>query len=475
MSLVNWLTTYALLPMIEPKTHGHMGKRMQSYALQEKLPLSENRLTQWASLLRLLQYAYEFAPFYRRRFDDAGLRPTEILREADVARFPALTRDDIREHLPELRSQRFRLDELTTAATGGTTDTPVPILRSRDSVREKNAIQWQFNRWAGFRPGDKVFYLWGARQDYVENPSWRWRLYDRHLMRRVWAPTSLFNEAILESYRQMMNDFRPRIVYAYPTPLALFCEYLRSCGRPCHRPVSAICTAEPLLSSQRRVIEEVLGCPLFEHYGSREFGMIAAECEHHRGLHLNTAAAYVECVPVRGADVEGVHEILVTDLLNYGMPLVRYRINDCVLPCAETCSCGRGLPLIGRIEGRTTDVFRLANGDVIPGVALTNRVLKVCPALNKTQVIQETVKDFRVRYVPGLGFDPSQLEMLKTNLKKFFSDQVSFTFEQVADIERERSGKTRFCISRVADATGRRAQRTKEASVDDGLAVSRSE
>jgi len=63
------------------------------------------------------------------------------------------------------------------------------------------------------------------------------------------------------------------------------------------------------------------------------------------------------------------------------MPLIRYRINDCVIPGAVTCACGRGLPLIGRIEGRTTEIFRLASGDVVPGVALTNRVLKVCPGL----------------------------------------------------------------------------------------------
>jgi phenylacetate-CoA ligase len=458
VSFANWLSIQALLPLFESKTHGHLGKRMQAYALREKLPLRENRSTQWASLLRLLKHAYESAPFYRRRFDLAGVRPAQIFCEADFARIPILTREDIREHLPELRSQCYRLDELTTAATGGTTDTPVPILRSLDSVREKIAIQWQFNRWAGFLPGDKVFHLWGARQDFSENPSWRWRLYDRHLMRQVWAPTSLFNEAVLESYRQMMNRFRPRIVYAYPTPLALFCEYLKSCGRPWHHPISAICTAEPLLPSQRRIIEEVLGCPLFECYGSREFGMIAAECEHHQGLHLNTAAAYLENLPMPGCDVEGLHEILVTDLLNYGMPLIRYRINDCVLPGVQVCPCGRGLPLIGQIEGRTTEVFHLANGDVVPGVALTNRVLQVCPALKKTQVVQETVEDFRVRYVPGPGFDPSQLELLRTNLRKFFSEQVSITFEQVADIERERSGKTRFCIARVADPTAHGVQ-----------------
>ena len=350
------------------------------------------------------------------------------LTPSDFAKIQPLTRDDIRTHLAELCSDRFAPEELAEAATGGTTDTPVSILRSRSSLPEKNAAQLCFNRWAGFEPGDKVFYLWGARQDYSENPSWRWRLYDRHLMRRVWAPTSLFNESVLESYRISLNRFRPRIIYAYPTPLALFSEYLRDSGKEFHRPTSAILTAEPLLENQRRVIEETLGCRVFEHYGSREFAMIAGECERHQGLHLNPAVAFVEFVPVEGAEVEGLHEILVTDLLNYGMPLIRYRVNDCVLLGAEACACGRGYPLIRQITGRTTDVFHLPNGDFVPGVALTNRVLKVCPGLKKVQVIQEALDFFRVRYVPGADFVPADLDLLRTNLKKFFSDIVDWAF-----------------------------------------------
>lgn len=269
-------------------------------------------------------------------------------------------------------------------------------------------------------------------------------------MRRVWAPTSLFNEAILESYRQSLNRLRPRLIYAYPTPLALFCEYLLDSGLPCHRPAAAICTAEPLLDHQRTLIESTLACPLFEHYGSREFGMIAAECDCHQGLHINPAAAYAEYIPVEGADVEGLHEILVTDLLNDGMPLIRYRVNDCVLlGSADPCECGRGYPRVKRIIGRTTDVFYLPNGDAVPGVVLTNRVLKVCPGLKKVQVIQERLNAFQILYVPGGDFAAPDLQLLKSNLAKFLGMEIRWNFEKVEDIQRERSGKTRFCISRV--------------------------
>jgi len=446
---INTLYVRLVYPLVNPHVCGRLSKRMRKYERLERLSLAENRELQWRALVQLIQHAYDTTAFYRRRLESVGLRPSEITSPSDLERIPPLTREDIREHLPGLRSDRYSTGELSQAATGGTTDTPVPLLRSREAIREKMAVQWRFNNWAGFHPGDRVFYLWGARQDFAENPSWRWRLYDRYLMRQVWAPTSLFNEAVLESYRQSMNRFRPRVIYAYPTPLALFCEYLRDSGKPYHRPRTAICTAEPLLPSQRRVIEEMLGCPVFEHYGSREFAMIAGECERHQGLHLNTAAAYVEFLPVEGSEVEGLHELLVTDLLNYGMPLIRYRINDCALLGPEQCACGRGFPLLGQITGRVTEVFHLANGDAVPGVALTNRVLQVCPGLKKVQIIQETQQDFRVRYVPGPGFGQADLDLLRANLTRFLPGRIEWTFEPVADIERERSGKTRFCISYV--------------------------
>jgi phenylacetate-CoA ligase len=197
---------------------------------------------------------------------------------------------------------------------------------------------------------------------------------------------------------------------------------------------------------------------VFEHYGSREFAMIAGECERHQGLHLNTAAAYVEFLPVAGSEVEGLHELLVTDLLNYGMPLIRYRINDCAVLGPDQCACGRGFPLLGQITGRVTEVFYLANGDAVPGVAFTNRVLKVCPGLKKVQIIQETQQGFRVRYVPGLEFGQADLDLLKANLARFLPGRIAWTFEQVADIERERSGKTRFCISYLTRPAIHRAE-----------------
>jgi phenylacetate-CoA ligase len=169
-------------------------------------------------------------------------------------------------------------------------------------------------------------------------------------------------------------------------------------------------------------------------------------------MHFNPAAVYVEYFPMQGAETDELHEIFITDLLNFGMPMIRYRINDCVELATKPCSCGRGYPLIRQLIGRTGDVFRLRNGDRIPGVALTNRVLQACPGLVKTQIIQESLDEFRVRYIPGATFSTSDLDLLQTNLRRFLPEGIRWIFEQVAEIPRERSGKTRFCISRLANS-----------------------
>ncbi|MGH9482317.1 MAG: phenylacetate--CoA ligase family protein [Terriglobales bacterium] len=426
-----------------------LGGRLRRWSLQERRSLEENRCDQWEALQRLLRHAYASSPFYRARFEASGSRPEEIREPADLRRLAPLTRADLREHLDQIVSRRYARAGLLAAASGGTTETPVPLWRDRGAVAEKRGVQESLQAWAGLRPGDPVLMLWGAQSDYAANPSWKWRLYDQRLMRRRWLPTSRLNPEVLEGYRQQLNGLRPRVIVAYPTPLQLFCEYLEGCGRPYWRPRSAVCTAEALLPAARAQIERTLGCRVFEYYASREFGMVAGECERHAGLHLHPLAAYIEQVPL-GEEPGAPRELLVTDLLNYGMPLIRYRINDCVAGDAvpEACGCGRGYPLLPPILGRSGDIFRLPDGSLVPGVAL-NRMPRLAPGIAKIQMIQETLCDFRLRYVPAADFAPSDLESARRALAAFFPAETRWTFEAVAEIPREASGKTRFCISRL--------------------------
>lgn len=441
------LCTRAILPLADPQRYAGLARRLRVLRRGEKSSLAENQARQWAALARLLQHADQTSDFYRQRFRESGFEVQNLREPADLRRIPPLTRADLREHGSEICSRQYDREDLLPAASGGTTDIPIRTWRDREGLKWKCAVQTVLNEWAGLRLGDRTLMLWGARSDYATNPSWRWRLYDHHLMGHTWAPVSQIDERVMEEWRQILNRQRHEVVYAYPTPLALFCRFLLDCGRPYWRPRTAICTAEALLPEHRQIINQALGCPVFEHYGSREFAMIGGECELHQGMHLHPYAAYVEMVDTGS----GLAELLVTDLLNYGMPLIRYRINDCVVSGVQydACPCGRGYARLPPVIGRTSDVFHLPDGSLVPGVTLVNRVIQVSPGLRKIQVIQEKLAEFRLRYVAGAEFRASDLEPLHNKLREFFPGEIHWEFESVAEIEREASGKTRLCISRV--------------------------
>jgi phenylacetate-CoA ligase len=449
MSVRSHIYASVVLPLAEGYRYRGLWWRMQQGLAAERESLAANTERQWRSWQRLMEHAFLTVPFYRDRLKAVGITPQGIRTPADLVHIPYLTREDLRANFDALISTDYVKSDLLEAATGGTTDTPVAILRSPECLPEKVANQAQFNSWAGVFPGDKVFWLWGAQSDFAANPSWRWRLFDRYIMRREWAPTSLLNEKVMAEHASRLDRFQPDAIMAYPTPLAIFSEYLLASNYRGALPRTAVCTAEPLLPDQRAVIERALGCRVFEHYGTRDFGLVAGECQEHSGLHVHPEAVYIELIPIQG-DENGLHELIVTDLLNRAFPLIRYKINDCVYPRPSQCPCGRGFPLINKIEGRVTDNFHLPNGDMVPGVSLTNRVIKTASGIRKIQVIQETPATFTVNYVEDAGFTSASLDSLKAKLVEFLGGEVAISFHCVVDIPRERSGKTRVCISRVS-------------------------
>lgn len=445
MSIFDLIYRRLLLPAYKPDSFGNLSARWNELAAAERSSLAENHARQWAEVQRMVAHAYETTPFYRERLDSVGVTPIDLKSPSDLAKIPALTREDLRSCKDALISSEYSESQLLGAATGGTTESPVPLYRDRKCLQTRNADQLRFNLWAGCSPSTKVFWLWGAAVDFATNPSWRWKLWERYVLREVWAPSSELNEAICEKYRQRLNSFRPKTIIAYPTPLAIFAEYLADSSKEYWRPKNIIVTAEPLSPEQRKVIAKTFAVEPYLQYGARDFGMIASECERHRGLHYNPLAVYLELQPIG----EGVAELLVTDLTNRAMPMIRYKIGDCALPIEGPCSCGRGFPRISEVVGRTVDNFVLANGSIVPGVALTNRVLKDCSVLKKVQIVQQDYEDFMVRYVPGPRFSDENLRAVEDVMHAFIGETAKIAFVQVDDIRRERSGKTRLCISHV--------------------------
>jgi phenylacetate-CoA ligase len=215
---------------------------------------------------------------------------------------------------------------------------------------------------------------------------------------------------------------------------------------------------------QRGVIEQVFGCKVTNRYGCEEVSLIASECEEHNGLHINADSLYTEilanperqrrggeCKTHPVADAPGSPgPLLVTDIVNRAMPLIRYQVGDVVTPSSRTCKCGRGLPLIERIEGRDADYVVTPAGNLISGISLTENFAMHIPGTAQVQIVQESITQLRIRLVADDAFGDSSRTKIAELVRTTFGDGVTHDVELVDAIPQEASGKYRFCISKVA-------------------------
>jgi phenylacetate-CoA ligase len=144
--------------------------------------------------------------------------------------------------------------------------------------------------------------------------------------------------------------------------------------------------------------------------------------------------------------------LLVTDLTNFAMPLIRYRIGDVVRLSERVCDCGRGLPLIESVEGRDADYVVTPSGGLISGISLTENFALHIPGAAQVQIVQETVHHLRIRLVPDERFGADSERVIDRLVRDTFGPTVRHEVERVAAIPQEPSGKYRFCISNVARA-----------------------
>src|SRR5262249_20889196 len=206
-----------------------------------------------------------------------------------------------------------------------------------------------------------------------------------------------------------------------------------------------------LSANDRRLLEQVFGCPVFDRYGCREVSVIASECSAHTGLHVNAECLYLEIETADGpADAGEIGSILVTDLLNRAMPLIRYRIGDLGAWAAGDCPCGRGLPRLAALHGRSTDFLVGSDGRLVSGVFLATYVVANRPSLGQVQIRQDRAGAVVYRVRPGTGFDATaDFAYLGAATRHPLGERAEAEFEVVAALPAEPSGKFLFSRSTV--------------------------
>lgn len=421
---------------------------LRDYERDQWLSADELQALQWRKLQALIAHCWAHVPFYRQWWGEAGMAaPADIRDRADYARLPLLTKPMIREHADAMIASEYR-GALYFKSTGGSTGEPLRFGYTRESYERRVAVMFRGYGWSGAHLGQRTAYLWGAP---VAAPAgfalFKDRLYHAAFNRRMLNAFDM-DEKRMAEYADAIDRFRPETIVSYVGPLVELAQWIERNGRRPHRPQRILGAAEALHPHQRELLERVFGAPAYDTYGCREFMLIAAECEHRDGLHLNTDHLHVEFAA--GPDATGPSDLIVTDLHNLGMPLMRYVNGDLGTPGATTCACGRGLPKLAKVDGRRLDALRLRDGRLIPGEYIVYVFLPV-KGVKQYQVVQREPDALLVRLVPDTDYDPSVHATIVAGIRKVSSPNLGIVFETVDAIALTASGKRRVVVCELPE------------------------
>ncbi len=449
MSFYTRLVSGALFPLHE-RLKGHSSVAVLR-ELERSQWLSQQELAelQVARLRTFLQRIGRDVPYYETLFQQLAFQPESIGSIEDLQQLPLTEKSDIRAHTAAMTARSA--GKLEKFSTGGSTGEPLIFYRGLERVSHDVAAKWRATRWWDVDIGDKEIVVWGSPIEL--NSQDRIRLLRDKLIRTELLSAFEMSNANLLKFTQRIREFRPRQLFGYPSSLALLANYVSANGyRVDDLGIKVVfVTSERLYDHQREAIESAFGCPVANGYGGRDAGFIAHECPQ-GGMHITAEDIVVEIVDQAGEVLPPMQkgEIVVTQLATKDFPFLRYRTGDIGAISDEPCACGRGLPILAEIEGRTTDFVRATDGTVLHGLALIY-VLRELPDIEEFKIIQESLNDITVQLVTNQS-DKSELEaIVREQFRRRLGDTVLVNFDYKRKIEREASGKFRYVVSKLDD------------------------
>jgi phenylacetate-CoA ligase len=308
--------------------------------------------------------------------------------------------------------------------------------------------------WTGWRFGDRQARLWHQTLGMSPSQVARER-FDAWLLRRLFVPAFEMSEGAVADFFARLASFQPVLIDGYAESFNYLASHLgASRSKAGFRPRGIISSAQALPEESRRIIEEAFGARVFDKYGSREFSGIAYECDAHDGHHVMAESYIVEILKDgRPAEPGEVGEVVITDLNNLCLPFVRYRVGDLAeaMDASKPCACGRGLPRVGRIEGRVQSLVIGAHGRVMPGTFFSHLFKDFDYLVRQYQVVQEERGAIVLKVVKGSRFAPDLFEReIIARLRQYLGAETRIDVEFVDLIPLVRTGKRQAVISKLS-------------------------
>lgn len=440
MPLHHWMISYDVKPYYRALKRSQWLNPQQIRAYQEE------------RLRKLIEHAYYNVSYYREAMNTRGLRPEDIRTLEDLKKLPLLTKDICRKRLYKgLLANRLDSRDLLRITTSGSTGEPFVCYADKSQLEYRWAATQRAAEWTGCRFGDRQVRLWHQTLGMTSLQAMKERL-DAWFHRRTFIPAYAMKEGDLASVIALIRRRRPVLVDGYAESFNLLAQYVRERKLDCPNIRSVMSSAQMLPDESRQTMEEAFGCRVFDKYGSREFSGIAYECDAHDGHHV-VAENYIVEILKDGRDAlpGETGEVVITDLNNFSMPFLRYQIGDLAVAMDNTrpCSCGRGHPRIGRIEGRVQSIIVGTDKQLIPGTFFAHLLKDFDKAVRRYQVIQHRFGEIEMQIIKGSRFTEATMERILTILRDHLGKDMRIEVKYVDKIAMVRTGKHQAVIQKM--------------------------
>jgi phenylacetate-CoA ligase len=405
-------------------------------------------------LENLIFHSYKNVPYYQNIFDKIGIIKNNKINLSKFNEIPILTKELLRTHQKELISKDYINRKWYYNFSGGSTGEPTMFIQDHT-----------YDKW--FTASNKYYYqdmldtdesnvkkihLWGSPQDLFEGSIGFKNKMINWFTNTLTLNSFKMTEIDMKSYIKSINMYKPYLIRGYAGALYELAKFSEKNLLNIYKTKKLVCSAETLTSDMREKIESVFGTKLYNFYGSREIATLAGECKD--GLiHIFSFNNYIEIIDRDNKPVieDQVGRIIVTNLHNYSMPLIRYEIGDLAVIGPKNCNCGNFLPCIKEISGRLEEQFIKRDGSIVIGYFFVHLlgVLLNKGYINKFQVIQEDYEKIRILTVLDKGLPESEKNEIEQKIRVNMGSNCQILWDFVDKIPKLPSGKYLYTKSLI--------------------------
>lgn len=457
-----WLAHRVFWPATERMLGRDTMRRFNQLLRTQHFSAEQLQRLQTSKLRQLLKSAAEHCPFYKNRFDQAGLDINDPhLGLNDLQRLPLLTREQVHAHLEDMTWHACP-GGTKPYHTGGSSGEPLRFYVDQFRNAADAAARLRARTWWNVKPGDLEILLWGAPMELRANDKVR-QVRDAFLNQTILSAFDMSTET-MDEYLDIIASRKPVCLYGYASSLALLARHARQRGwHPIrsNRLRAVFVTGEVLFEHDQKVILSVFGAPVVNEYGSRDGGMTALGCRA-SNLHVQAENVIIELLDPDGQPVQPgeVGEITMTLLEARAMPLIRYRIGDLArqatgksINADGICECGLALPALMEVRGRVTDQIVRRDGNRLRRMHALSLiyVLREAEGLNKFQITQSSLHQLDVNVVANERFTPKVQSTVEQRLRQRMGNDVDITIRRCRSIPANAAGKHACVVSHIEE------------------------